>query len=89
MIASRFDYLLKVRTGDIQAYRRVLGERDLGAAACRLDLDLCGDGGGEGRRGLAERSRRAQAKAPALRYAQVRESTRKDRPGTIIGTRAA
>ncbi len=27
MIASRFDYLLKVRTGDIQAYRRVLGER--------------------------------------------------------------
>jgi len=27
MIASRFDYLLKVRTSDIQAYRRVLGER--------------------------------------------------------------
>jgi Lrp/AsnC family leucine-responsive transcriptional regulator len=27
MIASRFDYLLKVRTRDIQAYRRVLGER--------------------------------------------------------------
>ncbi|EEW26339.1 Lrp/AsnC family transcriptional regulator [Rhodobacter ferrooxidans] len=27
MIASRFDYLLKVRTGDIQAYRRVLGEK--------------------------------------------------------------
>ena len=27
MIASRFDYLLKVRTADIQAYRRVLGER--------------------------------------------------------------
>lgn len=27
MIASRFDYLLKVRTTDIQAYRRVLGER--------------------------------------------------------------
>ncbi len=27
MIASRFDYLLKVRTGDIQAYRRVLAER--------------------------------------------------------------
>ena len=26
MIASRFDYLLKVRTGDIQAYRRVLAE---------------------------------------------------------------
>lgn len=27
MIASRFDYLLKVRTTDIQEYRRVLGER--------------------------------------------------------------
>ena len=27
MIASRFDYLLKVRTGDIQGYRRVLAER--------------------------------------------------------------
>ena len=27
MIASRFDYLLKVRTGDIQDYRRVLGEK--------------------------------------------------------------
>jgi len=26
MIASRFDYLLKVRTSDIQAYRRVLAE---------------------------------------------------------------
>lgn len=26
MIASRFDYLLKVRTSDIQSYRRVLGE---------------------------------------------------------------
>lgn len=27
MMASRFDYLLKVRTSDIQAYRRVLGEQ--------------------------------------------------------------
>jgi Lrp/AsnC family leucine-responsive transcriptional regulator len=27
MIASRFDYLLKVRTGDISDYRRVLAER--------------------------------------------------------------
>jgi Lrp/AsnC family leucine-responsive transcriptional regulator len=27
MIASRFDYLLKVRTSDISAYRRVLAER--------------------------------------------------------------
>lgn len=27
MIASRFDYLLKVRTADIQSYRRVLAER--------------------------------------------------------------
>ncbi len=27
MMASSFDYLLKVRTGDIQDYRRVLGER--------------------------------------------------------------
>jgi len=27
MIASRFDYLLKVRTSDIQAYRRVLAEQ--------------------------------------------------------------
>ncbi len=27
MIASRFDYLLKVRTADIQEYRRVLGEK--------------------------------------------------------------
>lgn len=27
MIASRFDYLLKVRTADIQDYRRVLAER--------------------------------------------------------------
>lgn len=27
MIASRFDYLLKVRTSDIQDYRRVLGEK--------------------------------------------------------------
>jgi Lrp/AsnC family transcriptional regulator, leucine-responsive regulatory protein len=27
MIASRFDYLLKVRTADIMAYRRVLAER--------------------------------------------------------------
>jgi Lrp/AsnC family leucine-responsive transcriptional regulator len=27
MIASRFDYLLKVRTSDIQNYRRVLAER--------------------------------------------------------------
>ena len=27
MIASRFDYLLKVRTTDIQEYRRVLGEK--------------------------------------------------------------
>ena len=27
MIASRFDYLLKVRTGDIADYRRVLAER--------------------------------------------------------------
>ena len=25
MIASRFDYLLKVRTSDIQSYRRILG----------------------------------------------------------------
>ena len=27
MIASRLDYLLKVRTADIQDYRRVLGEK--------------------------------------------------------------
>jgi Lrp/AsnC family leucine-responsive transcriptional regulator len=27
MIASRFDYLLKVRTADIQSYRRVLAEQ--------------------------------------------------------------
>lgn len=27
MIASNFDYLLKIRTSDITAYRRVLGER--------------------------------------------------------------
>ena len=27
MIAGGFDYLLKVRTRDIAAYRRVLGER--------------------------------------------------------------
>jgi Lrp/AsnC family leucine-responsive transcriptional regulator len=27
MIVSRFDYLLKVRTADIQAYRRVLAEQ--------------------------------------------------------------
>ena len=27
MIASRFDYLMKVRTSDIQSYRRVLAER--------------------------------------------------------------
>lgn len=27
MIASRFDYLLKVRTADMQAYRAVLGEK--------------------------------------------------------------
>ncbi|MCB2121852.1 MAG: Lrp/AsnC ligand binding domain-containing protein, partial [Rhodobacteraceae bacterium] len=27
MMASSFDYLLKVRTGDIAEYRRVLGER--------------------------------------------------------------
>ncbi|TCS60685.1 Lrp/AsnC ligand binding domain-containing protein [Varunaivibrio sulfuroxidans] len=27
MIAANFDYLLKVRTRDIQSYRRVLGER--------------------------------------------------------------
>lgn len=27
MIASRFDYLMKVRTTDIQSYRRVLAER--------------------------------------------------------------
>ena len=27
MIAASFDYLLKVRTTDIAAYRRVLGER--------------------------------------------------------------
>ncbi len=27
MIASRFDYLLKVRTCDIQSYRRILGEQ--------------------------------------------------------------
>jgi len=27
MMASSFDYLLKVRTGDILSYRRVLGER--------------------------------------------------------------
>ena len=27
MIAGAFDYLLKVRTRDIEAYRRVLGER--------------------------------------------------------------
>ena len=27
MIAGQFDYLIKVRTKDIQAYRRVLGER--------------------------------------------------------------
>jgi Lrp/AsnC family leucine-responsive transcriptional regulator len=27
MIAANFDYLLKVRTRDIGAYRRVLGER--------------------------------------------------------------
>lgn len=27
MIASSFDYLLKVRTADIQSYRRVLGEK--------------------------------------------------------------
>lgn len=27
MIASSFDYLLKVRTSDIQSYRRVLGEK--------------------------------------------------------------
>lgn len=27
MIAASFDYLLKVRTGDIASYRRILGER--------------------------------------------------------------
>ena len=27
MIAGQFDYLIKVRTQDIQAYRRVLGEQ--------------------------------------------------------------
>jgi Lrp/AsnC family transcriptional regulator, leucine-responsive regulatory protein len=27
MLASQFDYLLKVRTADIQAYRQVLGEK--------------------------------------------------------------
>jgi Lrp/AsnC family leucine-responsive transcriptional regulator len=27
MIASHFDYLLKIRTADILAYRRVLGEQ--------------------------------------------------------------
>jgi Lrp/AsnC family leucine-responsive transcriptional regulator len=27
MIAGQFDYLIKVRTTDIQAYRRVLGEK--------------------------------------------------------------
>ena len=27
MIAGKFDYLLKIRTSDIQAYRHVLGER--------------------------------------------------------------
>ncbi len=27
MIASRFDYLLKVRTSDILDYRRILGEK--------------------------------------------------------------
>jgi len=27
MVASRFDYLLKVRTADMGSYRRILGER--------------------------------------------------------------
>jgi Lrp/AsnC family leucine-responsive transcriptional regulator len=49
MIAGDFDYLLKVRTRDINEYRRVMGEADLRPAVRQADPHLRGDGGGQGR----------------------------------------
>ena len=48
MIAGSFDYLLKIRTADIQSYRRISGRDDYGAAACIQHIDLCDDGSGQG-----------------------------------------
>ncbi len=53
MIASRFDYLLKVRTADIQSYRRVLAERlsalpHVTATSTYVAMEAVRDGPGDG-----------------------------------------
>jgi Lrp/AsnC family leucine-responsive transcriptional regulator len=52
MIASRFDYLLKVRTADIQDYRRVLGEKlsalpHVASTSTYVAMEAVKEGGGE------------------------------------------
>ena len=47
MIAGDFDYLLKVRTRDINEYRRVMGEK-ISGPPCVKQTHLRGDGGGQG-----------------------------------------
>jgi len=42
MIADNFDYLLKVRTPDMSAYRIVLAEKNFLPSFCREPVDLCG-----------------------------------------------
>ena len=50
MIASNFDYLLKIRTRDMSTYRKVLGEKDLSPPPCLPYLHLRGDGEHQGSR---------------------------------------
>lgn len=50
MIASRFDYLLKVRTADIQEYRAVLGEKisalpHVASTSTYVAMEVVKDGG--------------------------------------------
>jgi Lrp/AsnC family leucine-responsive transcriptional regulator len=54
MIASSFDYLLKVRTHDIRAYREVLGERisslpHVASTSTFVAMEAIREGGGFGR----------------------------------------
>lgn len=68
MIAGDFDYLLKVRTRDINEYRRVMGEAISGLPCVKGDPHLRGDGGGQGRAqpaGASARVRRPRGRRRA------------------------
>ena len=72
MMASSFDYLLKVRTTRHRRLPPRARRAHLGAAACRPDLDLRGDGDGEGQVTSSLRQRlqeRHQRRALAVRQA--------------------